>query len=280
MQFPKNLLFVSPHCDDILLTFFGLIEKHDGFADHNIQSLLIFSLAQWITNDPNNDDLSLERIHRVTIQRYLEETEAINSLFKNKARTENYGYADAPIRSYKAPATSAGGPWGNFSTFGKKEIEVYHDLIALFKNKLQIPESALFVLMANGSHIDHFIVREAVITAARNLGDKAKCKIYFGADQPYTGANPEQAVEQMLHLQQRLKLQKISYKINYQHKIDAFASHYPSQFSNEYKTSIENWAHFNNDHEDIYLWDPSDYAAAPADSTYNASPCKDSHLSM
>ncbi len=253
--FPKNLLFVSPHCDDTLLTFFGLIENHGGFTDHNIQSLLIFSRSQWITKDPNNTDLSLERINRVSTQRSLEETEAINSLFKNRARMESYGYPDAPIRLYKGPATAGGGPWGDFSTFGTQETEIYHKLISLFKNKLQIPESALFVLMSNGSHIDHFIVREAVITAANSLGNKARCKIYFGADQPYTGANPEQAVEQILYLQQRLKLQKISYKINYHNKIDAFATYYKSQCSDEYKTSLESWAQFNNDYEDIYLWE-------------------------
>ncbi len=254
MRFPKNLLFVSPHYDDTVLTFFGLIENHAGFTDHNIESLVLFSRSQWITTDSNNDDLSLERIDRVSLQRSCEETAAMSALFKNRATIEACGYPDAPIRCYKGPATAGGGPWGDFSTFGKQETKIYHELIALFKKKLQIPESALFVLMANGSHIDHFLVREAVITAAKNLGDQLQAKIYFGTDQPYTGAYPEKSVQDILDFQQRCHLKKISYKINYSNKIKAFANYYPSQYSDEYKTSLENWAHFNEENEDIYLW--------------------------
>ncbi len=273
IDFPHNLIFVSPHPDDILLTFAGLIDNNNGFINHNTQSMVFFNTSQHTMNS-NPSDLSKERTKRVSMQRYLEETSAINDLFQDKARLETYGYLDAPLRHYKGHKTVTAGPGGNFNTFGIQEISIYNQLIAILKNKLQTTDCAMFVLMANGSHIDHYIVREAVITAAKQLGNKATCKIYFGQDQPYTGANPENSKKEMINFQKRLSLQKISYKINHTNKINNFAKHYISQYSEDYAIGINTWANVNNGKEDIFFWDPKLYAQAPIDISCNQTFCK------
>lgn len=258
VDFPQNLIFVSPHPDDILLTFAGLIDNNDGFTKHNISHSVIFTLSQW-TENANPKDLSDNRITKVSMQRYVEENAAVNEMFRYKARIETYGYPDAPIRHYEGPKTLGGAPAGNFSTFRAQEISIYEQLVPVFENKLQTPSCAMFVLMANGSHIDHFIVREAVITAVRRLGSKASCKIYFGEDQPYTGIDPKGSMKQMTAIQQRLNLQKIPYNIDHGKKIAAFAKHYISQYSDDYGVGINKWAEINGGKEDLYYWDPKYY---------------------
>ena len=273
IDFPKNLIFVAPHPDDILLTFAGLIDNNKGFTNHNVTQMIVYTLSQW-TENPNAKDLSPERINRVSIQRYLEENSAINEMYGYKARMETYGYSDAPIRLYQGPKTAGGGPGGNFSTFGPKEMAIYEQLVPVFENKLKTPDCAMFVLMANGSHIDHFTVREAVISAARHLGSQATCKIYFGEDQPYTGAHPEASKKEIAAFQQRLNLQMIPYKIEHIKKIDAFAKHYISQYSDDYAAGIEKWAEVNGGKEDIFYWDPKNYANAAVDSSCTKDFCK------
>jgi LmbE family N-acetylglucosaminyl deacetylase len=172
---PQNLIFVSPHADDIALTFGGLINNEKGLSDKNNTTMLIFSQSQWTEND-NAKDLSPQRISKVSQMRLNEDQAALDNLFNFNYRMETYGYPDAPIRHYEGPKTAGGGPGGNFSTFGTPEKQVYQDLVPMFENKLKTPNCAMFVLMANGYHVDHFIVREAVITAARNLGKKAQCQ--------------------------------------------------------------------------------------------------------
>ena len=43
---PQNLIFVSPHADDIALTFGGLINNEKGLSDKNNTTMLIFSQSQ------------------------------------------------------------------------------------------------------------------------------------------------------------------------------------------------------------------------------------------
>lgn len=273
ISFPKNLIFVSPHPDDIALTFAGLIRNNHDFTGHNNVEVLIFNQSQWMEAD-SHQDLSITRIRKVSKIRLNEEIPALDDLFNSNIRLETYGFADAPIRHYEGPKTAGGGPGGDFSTFRSEEENIYQQLIPVFEVKLRTPDCAMFVLLANGHHIDHFLVREAVITAARHLGNQAKCQIYFGEDQPYTGTYPEASVAQMTSLQKRLGLQKISYTINEADKINLFKKYYISQYSNDYVVGIKKWAQFDNNKEDIYLWPRANYAKAPAEESCSKSFCK------
>ena len=266
IDFPKHLIFVSPHHDDIVLTFNGLIENNSGFVGHCVEALTIFSLSSYTVDHPVGD-LSKERIDRISKIRFMEEEAAMNSLFNHRARMETYDYPDAPIRGYEAPNTAPWGLHGNFSTFRYQEFVIFEKLVTLFEEKLRIADSAMFIPMANGSHIDHFITREAVIAGARNLGKKSACKIFFGTDQPYTGVRPEESIKEMATLERRLKLKRITYPIDHSNKIARFAKHYVSQYNQHYMDGIEQWARVNDCKEDIYYWDRKDYADAKQDAS-------------
>lgn len=270
---PQNLIFVSPHADDIALTFGGLINNEKGLSDKNNTTMLIFSQSQWTEND-NAKDLSPQRISKVSQMRLNEDQAALDNLFNFNYRMETYGYPDAPIRHYEGPKTAGGGPGGNFSTFGTPEKQVYQDLVPMFENKLKTPNCAMFVLMANGYHVDHFIVREAVITAARNLGKKAQCQIYFGEDQPYTGAFPDKSKAQMGDFVKRLGLQKISYTINEKQKYEDFSEFYISQYSDDYITGLDSWAKVTGNKESLYLWPKENYSKAPIEENCKESFCR------
>ena len=271
--FPEILIFISPHPDDIPLTFAGLIQRNGGFINHSNQILDIFSRSQWTENtDP--DDLSKYRIDTVSRERKTEDRLALKDMFHDHLSYKYYGYPDAPIRQYHGPKTAGGGPAGNFSTFGPQEKSIYTELVPIMETKLKTPNCAMFVLMANGYHIDHFIVREAVITAARNLGDKALCQIYFGEDQPYTGAFIDASQKQMQAFSNRLNLQKISYEIDKNYKESIFTKYYISQYSPDYIKGIDKWDTFDKHDEDIYLWPKEDYAKAPIEEHCTEAFCK------
>lgn len=258
----EKLYFLSPHPDDILLTFGGLINKlsKEGTLDQkNNVTEVFFSLSNYTTNHLN--ELTNKRVFDVSTMRNSEDFGAHIKMFGqwDNFRYKTAGFYDAPLRKYEGSVTAGGGPAGTFADFRQDEVAVYERIAADVTPVLQQENCAAFVLLANGSHIDHFIVREAVMKAAHDLGNEAKCQIYFGEDQPYTGANPENAMDEVNSIQARLPanaLTSMTFWIDKQHKIEMFKEYYLSQYDTGYIPPLE-----STDYETIYKWDKSTYSA-------------------
>ncbi|MBD8513730.1 PIG-L family deacetylase [Photobacterium sp. 2_MG-2023] len=257
-----NLYFLSPHPDDILLTFGGLINKlskEGTLAQKTNVTEVYFSLSNYTTNHLN--ELTNKRVFDVSTMRYKEDFEAHMKMFTqwDHFRYKTAGFYDAPLRKYEGSPTAGGGPAGTFTDFRQDEIGIYERIAADVTPILKQDNCAAFVLLANGSHIDHFIVREAVMKAAHDLGAEAKCQIYFGEDQPYTGSNPDNAMDEVNSIQARLPANSITpmtFWIDKQHKIDAFKEFYLSQYDLGYIPPLE-----STDYETIYKWDKTTYSA-------------------
>ena len=135
--------------------------------------------------------MSDKRINEITLTRIQEDRQNLTNMFKGWKNFQYnfYGYREAPLRNYVGPKTAGGGAGGDFTTFRKPEKELFNKLTDRAKIFLVKDDCAVFILSAIGhpQHIDHFILREAVVRAAFELGPKAKCTIYFGEDEPYTG---------------------------------------------------------------------------------------------
>ena len=269
----KNNIFLSPHYDDILLTFGGTIHTNSqSFNNSKVTIYDFFSVSNWTGNDENIQ--SNQRISKVTAQRNSEDVQVFNQLFNGqlKYRMITMGYLEAPLRNYSGPKTAGGGPGGNFSTFRSDEINLYNNIYQDVKPILKQDNCSVFLLSAIGYHIDHFILREAVIRAAHDLGSEAKCKIYFGEDEPYTGANMDKSNVQINAFKQRLNLTPIDIKADAKWKVDMFNNNYYSQYESGYDEGVSNRIKVLNGHERLYLW--QDYARAHTDPSCNQNFCK------
>ncbi|AJR08713.1 PIG-L family deacetylase [Photobacterium gaetbulicola] len=270
----QNLYFLSPHPDDILLTFGGLISKlaNEGSIEHKTNvTEVFFSLSNYSTN--HLDILTNKRVLDITKMRFNEDFSAHTEMFGswNNFRYKTAGFYDAPLRLYEGSPTAGGGPGGTFSDFRQAEIDVYNRIAADITPILKQEDCAAFVLLANGSHIDHFVVREAVMKAAHDLGKDAQCQIYFGEDQPYTGANPDKAQDELNTIKARLPnnaISKITYWYDKDYKLELFKKYYLSQYDVGYIPPLES-AEFEN----IYKWDKSTYGELQKHHLCNSSYC-------
>lgn len=257
--------FLSPHLDDTVLTFGGLILK-GTFHEKSNNVIVFFGMSNYTTNGPN-EDVSDARVEYVTSTRMREDRSALTQIFGGWA---NYNYTlyvakEATLRFFKGPKNAGGGSSGDFSSFRQAEIDAYEDAQKKVSAILLEKNCAVFVLSAVGSHIDHFIVREAVISAAYKLGDKVQCQIYFGEDQPYMGFHPESADKDMRALVSRLNLEAMSYSIPVEKKIEAFKAHYFSQYDDGYIKGLRARSALLQGGEQIYKWSRKLYKVAGKD---------------
>ena len=266
----KNIIFISPHPDDIPLTFGGLFQKEDGFKGKNNLYMVFFNKSQYTEND-NIKDISTYRVNRVTLARAADNLHALTDLFGpwDNFRMESYGFPDAPLRYYVGPKTAGGGPSGNFSTFRQAEKKTFYQMASTFKHALKTTHNCVvFLLMANGHHIDHYITREALIRAVWELKGKTSCHIFFGEDQPYTGNSWPEVSKEIRELSNRLNLEPVTYPININKKIKVFSKNYLNQYSDEYVKGLKH--RYNQiEGERIYYW-----PIVPGKPIPNAPTCK------
>ena len=101
-------------------------------------------------------------------------------------------------------------------------------------------------------HIDHIIVREAVLDAYVKLGKSVNAQIYIGEDLPYTGlASDENWVKANLFLAQ-FKWQLLDFPVDANAKASLVEKHYPSQVEDSYREGVMNRARQLNGHERLY----------------------------
>lgn len=204
-----QLVVISPHQDDALLTFAGFLSraKHEN---RRIEINVMFGLSNYSTNW--NDVLTQSQVSGISKRRFAEDFDGLSELLDGWKgfHYKIQGLWDAPLRLYSGETTAGGGSAGTFADFRPEEIEAFEFAVESIKPILQRDNTEVLVPIANGSHIDHFIAREAVITAAYQLGDRVKASIFFGQDQPYTGANPENENVEIDALKARLPEGSIS----------------------------------------------------------------------
>lgn len=242
----SKLVFLSPHPDDILLTFGGFIDnmkKANAMKGKDSVTQVYFSLSNYTTNHLN--ELTDKRVTDVGNMRHSEDFGAHIDMFEGwqNFRYSPNGFYDAPLRHYEGSKTAGGGPAGSFADFRDSEIEAYNQISEEMKAMLTQEDCSAFALIANGTHIDHFVTREAVLKAMYELGDKATCDVYFGLDQPYTGSNPKMAMVEINKLKERLPkgaITSYTYKIDKDKKIADFKHHYLSQYDIGYIAPLEN----------------------------------------
>ena len=261
----ENLIIISPHQDDAILTFGGYIQLlKDTGKLNNIRTEInvMVGLSNYSTNWHNVT--TEHRIMNISKNRYSEDLDGLSDLFGgwDKFRYKIQGLWDAPLRGYVGGVTAGGGSSGTFKDFRKEEIAEFNHAVEIIKPMLINEKSLLLVPIANGNHIDHFIMKEAVIKAAYLLGDEAKATIIFGEDQPYTGANPSAENDEINALSKRLPSNAIvknhislaKDSNGETSKLRVYKKNYLTQYDEGYLTPLE-----NNTEETLYIWKSETY---------------------
>lgn len=137
-------------------------------------------------------------------------------------------------------------------------------------------KTTILCLIANGKHVDHFNVREALLHAAFLAGDKAKANLVFTEDEPYTTANPAKRLEEADKLNIRCGNALKAYKLpvvkgtqlhSRMHEI--FNAHYRSQWTQDYEDTL-----LKNDHFMFYVLEHTAFKHLTGDPSCREDYCK------
>ncbi|PCJ60236.1 MAG: hypothetical protein COA79_08680 [Planctomycetota bacterium] len=240
----KNILILSPHYDDVVLTFGGYIDslkKHNNLANKNIRIINIFSRSCYQAHDDiGNQDHSLKRVQFATGIRLLEDLNCLDDLLG----FGNYSYEVLGEREcvLRAKPWKKGEefefPQGNRETFDEEEWGIFERLKKRSEQWLREDDTAVLIPLGVKEHIDHIILREAVVDAWKE--QKGKSQLYFGEDQPYTGLADSKDWDLINTFLNQFKLQSKDYEIDIDRKADLVMKHYPSQVEESYEKGVRN----------------------------------------
>ncbi|MBR9997470.1 MAG: hypothetical protein KFF73_00800 [Cyclobacteriaceae bacterium] len=246
---PENkIILLSPHYDDAPLTFGGYLDvlSNSGLIQtKNICIVQIFSRSNYqARDDEGNRDTSLERIQFATGTRLLEDLNCLDDLLGHgNYRYEIKDEVECVIRqkSWK-PGELFEFPHGSRETFDAGDWEIYENIKKYASGWLSQEDTAILLPLCIKEHIDHVILRDAVMAVRENMKDKVKAVLYFGEDQPYTGLADENDWKKAEEFLKDLAVERIDYPVDENRKVDVIWKHYPTQVEESYRQGILNRA--------------------------------------
>ncbi len=239
-----NIIVISPHYDDVPLTFGGLLDqmKEKGLSEKkNVRVINVFSKSNYQARDvAGNNDRSGARVQFATGVRLMEDLACLDDLLgSGKYTHELCGEFECVFRA--KPWKSGEKfefPQGNRTTFDGADSEIFERIKIRAEALLSIKDTAILLPLGVKEHIDHVIVREAFLDAGKILGRAASAHIYFGEDQPYAGLASESDWDKANLLIGLLNLRPIDYCINIDRKAALVMRHYPSQVEESYREGL------------------------------------------
>jgi len=240
----KNIIILSPHYDDVPLTFGGYLNglTHNQLQGvKNIRIVNIYSRSNYqARDDEGNSDHSLKRIQFATGIRLLEDLNCLDELIgKGHYSYEIKAERECAIRQKNwKPGEAFEFPQGNRNDFDDEDWQIFSRIKKYAQEWLQSKETALLLPIGMKEHIDHIILREGVMESVHELSHRVAATIYFGEDQPYTGlANKEDWAKTELFLN-KYPIDSIDYIIDENIKADFVWNYYPSQVEESYREGI------------------------------------------
>ena len=244
-----NIIILSPHYDDVPLTFGGYLEalsQNRLRNTKNFRIVNIFSRSNYQARDNvGNSDFTLKRIQYATGIRLLEDLNCLDELIgKGRYTYEIKAESECAIRQKKwKPGEAFEFPQGNRDNFDEEDWQIFHRIKKYAHEWLMLKEAAVLLPLGMKEHIDHIILREAVMEMVKELDHQVNATLYFGEDQPYTGlADREDWAEAEAFLNQH-DHEQIDYFIDEINKASLVWKHYPSQVEESYREGILNRSH-------------------------------------
>ena len=189
----NNIIILSPHYDDVPLTFGGYLDAlavNQLIHGKNIRIINIFSRSNYqVRDEEGNADVSLKRIQYATGIRLLEDLNCLDEMIGYDNYTyEIKGERECMLRqkNWKLGEVFEF-PQGNKENFDEEDWEIYAHIKKYAARWIIPKDTAVLLPLAVKEHVDHAILRDAVVDARSELADNGNAIIYFGEDQPYTG---------------------------------------------------------------------------------------------
>jgi hypothetical protein len=240
----KRLVLLSPHYDDVPLTWGGYLDaarRGGALADKCVRVVNVFSRSVYqARDDEGNRDTSLARQQYATGIRLMEDVTCLDAVLG----AGGYGYElklerECVVRQ-KAwkPGERFEFPQGNRETFDDEEWEIFASVKGYAVEWLERADTALLLPLCVKEHVDHVILREAVLERRAEMGDAARARLYFGEDQPYAGLGSEEDWRTAQEFVARLGLEPLDYAIDAERKSELVMTSYPSQVEDSYREGM------------------------------------------
>jgi hypothetical protein len=244
----KNIIILSPHYDDVVLTFGGYLDalaSNQLIHTKNIRIIHVFSRSNYkLRDDEGNRDQSLERIQYATGIRLLEDLNCLDDIIGHGNYTyEILAERESILRqkSWKA-GLAFEFPQGTKKDFNVYDWEVYEQIKKQACKWLISKDCAIMLPLGIKEHIDHILLREALMDGMDELARKTNAIIYLGEDQPYAGLANETDWDIARSYLNSLSLNEINYPIDAERKLELLMKHYPSQVEESYREGVLNRA--------------------------------------
>jgi hypothetical protein len=239
----KNIVIFSPHFDDVLFMLGGYInelKKKSLLSTKSFHIVLVFSRSNYLAGTgSSNFDASLERLKLATGKRVIEDFECNDALLGRYSYTyELLGENECFTRGKSFAESEMEFPHGMFEDFDKQDWAILERMKVRIKQWALHNDTALVFPIAFKEHVDHFIVREAAIAIANELGEARQATFYFQEDKPYGGISDEVEISRITNFIRDNQLQALTYEYDPAHVIDLAFNHYISQVEEVYKTGI------------------------------------------
>ncbi|MDD5658545.1 MAG: hypothetical protein PHR39_00855 [Actinomycetota bacterium] len=241
----NNIIVFSPHYDDFIFFLggyiFELIEA-DMLNSKKFTNINVYSRSNYQNNDEKgNADTSIDRIKYATGKRIIEDFECLDDLLG----AHNYVYRvlgefESQLRGKVFADSDMEFPHGMYEDFNDMDKKIFSRMKTYVREYSQLKDTALVFPIGFKEHIDHFIVREAAIVVAHELGNRANAKFYFAEDKPYGGIADEKELLRIEDFIAQNKLETRVFKHHPQKLIDIVFKHYISQVEEVYITGIKN----------------------------------------
>lgn len=264
----KNLIILSPHYDDVPLTFGGYLDalaSNNLVNDKKIRIINIFSRSNYQARDNiGNTDLSNDRIKYATGIRLIEDLDCLDELIgKGNYSYEILAELECATRQKTwKPGEAFEFPQGTKDDFDAEDWKIYDRIRKYARDWLKERSSAILLPIGIKEHIDHIILREALVETVLEFNSNDVATIYFGEDQPYTGLAYREDMEKAYSFIKAHSLLPLDYSINENRKADLVMRHYPTQVEESYRTGIIHRSSQLKDHyksdkgvERMYRWE-------------------------
>lgn len=240
----KNIFILSPHYDDVVLTFGGYLHglvTNRLIHTKNIRIIHVFSRSNYqLRDDEGNTEQSLERIQYATGIRLLEDLNCLDELIGHGNFTyELLAEKECMLRqkSWKEGEVFEF-PHGTKADFNAEDWQIYEQIKKQGMKWLTSEDTALLLPLGIKEHIDHVLLREALMDARDEMGQRAHAAICFGEDQPYAGLASRTDWQKAEAFLSMLPALQIDYQVDAAQKSDLVMRHYPSQVEESYREGV------------------------------------------
>jgi len=216
------------------------LQDNNLFQEKTFENINVFSRSNYQAGDEEgNKDTSLERIKYAVGQRIIEDLDCLDELLgKRDFKYRLLGEKESQLRGKIFADSDMEFPHGMYEDFSKEDEEIFQRVKERVKELIYEENTALIFPVGFKEHIDHFIVREAGITTAREYKEEMNVTFYFAEDKPYAGISDEEELTRIKNFIEDNRLETIAFRHHPQKLIDLTFKHYISQVEEVYKKGI------------------------------------------